>query len=94
MARGGPVPRPRHVPQRTCVACRQGLAKRELVRIVRLVSGAVKVDPTGKLSGRGAYLHRDAACWALALKRGLLTRALKISAIPDDDLAALSAAVP
>ena len=81
MARGGgPQPRPRHVPQRTCVACRQGKAKREMVR----------VDPTGKLSGRGADLCHAPDCWAAALKRGVLPRALKLESIPEDDLRTLT----
>ena len=48
--------RPRHIPQRTCVACRQTGAKRQLVRVVRAPDGSVTIDPTGKRSGRGAYL--------------------------------------
>ena len=91
MARGGgPQPRPRHVPQRTCVACRQGSAKRELVRIVRATTGDVRIDPTGKLSGRGAYLCHTPACWQNALTRGVLMRALKIEALPPDDLQTLN----
>lgn len=88
---GGPrgAGRPRHVPQRTCVACRQGRAKRELVRIVRGVDGSVQVDPTGKKSGRGAYLCNQPECWAAGLTRGVLARALKIDAIPPPDLGAL-----
>ncbi len=79
--------RPRHVPQRTCVACRQTSAKRQLVRIVRTPDGSVTVDPTGKLSGRGAYLCDSPACWQAALKqRGALSRALKLETIPEDDL--------
>ncbi len=69
--------RPRHVPQRTCVACRQVAGKRTLVRIVRTPEGSVEVDPTGKRNGRGAYLHADPACWDLALKRNVLQHALK-----------------
>ena len=83
--------RPRHVPQRTCVACRQTEAKRGLVRIVRTaVDGRVAIDPTGKLSGRGAYLCNSADCWRTALKRGQLTRALKIETIAEDDLHTLT----
>ncbi len=89
MARGGRTPRPRHVPQRTCVACRGGSAKRELVRIVRAVDGSVTIDPTGKKSGRGAYLCHDRNCWEAALKRSVLPRALKVEAIPASDLEAL-----
>ena len=89
MARGGRTPRPRHVPQRTCVACRGGSAKRELIRIVRTVDGSVVIDPTGKKSGRGAYLCHDRTCWETALKRSVLPRALKVEAIPASDLEAL-----
>src|SRR5438094_5547562 len=72
-----PSPRPKHVPQRTCVACRQVAGKRALVRVVRTPSGTVEVDATGKKNGRGAYLHADPACWDLALKRKALQHALK-----------------
>ena len=82
--------RPRHVPQRTCIACRQTGAKRQLVRIVRTPEGAVLIDPTGKRSGRGAYLCDAPACWHTALKRGLLPRALKIETIAEDDLRTLT----
>lgn len=81
-------PRPRKVPRRTCVACRMVRAKRDLVRVVRLVDGTVVVDPTGKKSGRGAYLCRQRPCWELALQRGALDRALK-QAVPAESREAL-----
>ena len=74
-----PQPRPRRMPERSCVACRTARAKRDLVRIVRLSTGAVEVDPTGKKPGRGAYLCRQAACWEEALKRGRVSKALRVS---------------
>ena len=86
MAPLGRGSRPRHVPQRTCVACRQTGAKRGLVRIVRGVDGSVAIDPSGKRSGRGAYLCHEAECWRNALRSGMLPRALKMEAIPEDDL--------
>ena len=70
-------PRPRHIPQRTCVACRRTTTKRELVRIVRTPQGTVEIDPTGKKSGRGAYLCKDQQCWQLTLKKDRLNHALK-----------------
>jgi predicted RNA-binding protein YlxR (DUF448 family) len=36
----------------------------------------MKIDETGRLAGRGAYLCRDADCWTLAAERGALGRAL------------------
>jgi uncharacterized protein len=47
------------------------------VRIVRTPDGELKIDETGRLAGRGAYLCRDAACWTAALERGSLGRALE-----------------
>jgi uncharacterized protein len=83
-------PRPKHVPQRTCVVCRSERGKRELVRIVRTLEGAVRVDPTGKVAGRGAYLCKARSCWqgpALAHK---LNAALKTT-MTEEDLAVLRA---
>ncbi|MBC7242187.1 MAG: YlxR family protein [Anaerolineae bacterium] len=68
---------PKHIPMRTCVACRQTQPKRTLVRVVRTPEGQIVVDPTGKRAGRGAYLCRRRSCWELALKRGSLEHALK-----------------
>ena len=77
-----PVKRVKHVPQRTCVGCRTVLAKRGLIRIVRTAEG-VRVDPTGKLAGRGAYLHDRRACWERGLQ-GALAHALKVELTPAD----------
>src|SRR5215216_2359669 len=70
-------PRPKHIPQRMCVSCRERSAKRALVRIVRTPEGAVEVDLTGKRNGRGAYLCDDPACWERALRSEALANALK-----------------
>lgn len=60
------------------MACRTAGGKRGLLRIVRLPDGAgVAVDPTGKQSGRGAYVCPTLACIELALKRKALERSLK-----------------
>jgi uncharacterized protein len=76
--------RTRPVPQRTCVGCNTATNKRELVRIVRTPEGSVIADPTGKKSGRGAYVHQQADCWEAALKKGRLERSLKTKLTPDD----------
>jgi predicted RNA-binding protein YlxR (DUF448 family) len=81
-------PRPKHVPQRTCVACHTTDAKRGLVRIVRTAAGTVEVDETGKKPGRGAYLCKSRECWDKALNGKLLEYALK-TAITAEDKAAL-----
>jgi uncharacterized protein len=83
-----PAPHVRHVPQRTCVGCRQVLPKRTLLRIVRTQEG-VQVDPTGKIAGRGAYLHMVRSCWELGMK-GALAHALKVE-LTETDRAYLTA---
>jgi len=79
-----PGARPRHVPQRTCIACRQEQGKRELIRIVRTPDSRVIADPTGKANGRGAYLHPVRSCWEKALKGATIRSALKITPAIDD----------
>ena len=63
-------------PVRTCVACRQEAGKRALVRHVRNAAGEVIADPGGRAPGRGAYLHDDPDCLAVAAKKRSLERAL------------------
>lgn len=74
--------RKRHIPQRTCVGCRQVAPKRTMTRVVRTPEGVI-VDPTGKVSGRGAYLHNRPKCWEKGLQGGL-TRALKTELTAED----------
>jgi uncharacterized protein len=62
--------RSKHKPQRMCVACRQSQDKKSLVRLVRTPEGVV-VDPTGKMPGRGAYLHADPNCWEQGVNKHL-----------------------
>ena len=69
------ITRTKHIPQRTCVGCRLVNAKKTLTRIVRTDTG-LQIDKTGKIPGRGAYIHDQKSCWQSALK-GKLANALK-----------------
>ncbi len=80
---GGAGRRPKHVPQRMCVACRERDAKRALIRVVRTPEGPVEIDPTGKRNGRGAYLCDRPGCWERALKTNMLDRALNTTMTPE-----------
>ena len=81
--------RRKHAPQRTCVVCRLQYDKRRLTRIVRAPDG-VRVDPSGKQNGRGAYLCDQAACWDKAVRHaGILNQALNTQ-VSDSDLAAIA----
>ena len=52
-----------------------------MLRVVRTIQG-VAVDPGQVLPGRGAYVHHDAGCMELAVKRGGLARTLRAHVPP------------
>ena len=72
---------PARTPVRTCVGCRERVAKRELLRVVlgtdRDGRPAVVPDPAGTAPGRGAHLHPSTTCYDLAVRRRAFTRALR-----------------
>ena len=70
-------------PERTCLGCRQKVAKASLVRIA-LSAGVPVVDGEGIVQGRGAYVHRASECLDEALRRGVLARALRAGFEPGD----------
>lgn len=84
--------RPKHVPMRTCVACKESKPKRELLRVVRTPDGHVLLDATGKKSGRGAYLCARYSCWETALKKKRLEQEFEVS-ISEEDRVGLEAFV-
>jgi len=84
--------RPKHIPLRTCISCRETKSKRELLRIVRTPDGHVLIDATGKKSGRGAYLCARLSCWKNALKSKRLEHEFEVT-ISDEDRAGLEAYV-
>lgn len=59
-----------------CTACREMKPKIELVRVVKTPDGEIKLDLTGKLSGRGAYICKNTECLKKAQKSNALQRAL------------------
>lgn len=78
-----PMNQPPHEPARTCVGCREVAGKHELIRVVRRPEGGAAVDVTGRADGRGAYLHRIAACVESARKKRALDRALRTTVQPE-----------
>jgi len=58
------------------------LPKRSMIRIVNSPQGVV-IDPTGKMAGRGAYLHELRSCWEHGLN-GALAKALKRELTPEE----------
>lgn len=67
--------KPRKIPQRQCLGCREMKNKRDLIRVVRSPEGEISLDFKGKKPGRGAYVCPDPACLAKAKKSRALERA-------------------
>ena len=80
--------KPRKIPQRQCVGCREMKNKKDLIRVVKSPQGQVSLDFSGKLPGRGAYLCPAPDCLAKARKSRALDRALELS-IPQEVYQAL-----
>lgn len=70
---------PRRLPQRTCLGCQAVKSKREMIRIVRTPEGSLEIDPTGKKSGRGAYVCPNMDCLELLRKGKRLERVLGVT---------------
>ena len=71
------------IPQRQCMGCRERKNKRDMIRVVRETTGAVSLDFSGKLNGRGAYLCPDPQCLKKAIKAKALDRSLEVT-IPQE----------
>src|SRR5688572_26384039 len=84
-------------PIRTCVGCRERAPASELIRFVVAEAGSgppvgadfrLQPDPSRRLPGRGAHLHPDPACFALAERRRAFGRALRLTGVADTGLLA------
>lgn len=73
--------KPRKIPQRQCLGCREMRNKRDLIRVVRSPEGEISLDFKGKKPGRGAYVCPDAGCLAKLKKSRALERAFS-TAVP------------
>lgn len=80
--------KPKRVPLRTCVVCKETDAKMKLIRVVRQKapdgSFVILVDRAGKASGRGAYVCNRTECIELALRQRKFERSLHVSAVPEE----------
>lgn len=75
--------KPRKIPQRQCLGCREMKNKKDLIRVVRSPEGEITLDFKGKKPGRGAYVCPDPACLAKAKKSRALERAFSAQLPPE-----------
>ena len=68
--------KPKKIPMRMCVGCREMKPKAQLLRVVKPAEGEARIDRTGKASGRGAYICPRPECLKKAQKSRALERAL------------------
>ena len=68
----------KNAPKRMCVVCRDMKDKKELVRVVHSKDGETKIDLTGKVNGRGAYICKSKECLEQCKKRKCFERAFGV----------------
>ena len=68
------MPKIRKTPMRTCIACRGEKPKKEMLRVVKNAAGEIRLDFSGKLPGRGAYICNSADCVKKLRKYRLLNK--------------------
>ena len=71
------------IPTRRCTGCGEHFPKNTLVRILRTPNGEILLDKTGKISGRGAYICKNAACLKKARKVSRIERSLECEIPPE-----------
>ena len=79
----------RKQPVRTCVACREGKPKAEMLRVVRTPDGEIKIDPTGKCAGRGAYVCNEPSCVEKCVKKRIFDKVFEVR-LSDEDYASIA----
>ena len=79
----------RKQPVRTCVACREGKPKAEMLRVVRTPDGEIKIDPTGKCAGRGAYVCNEPSCVEKCVKKRIFDKVFGVR-LSDEDYASIA----
>ena len=75
--------KPKKIPQRQCVGCREMKDKRQLIRVVKSPEGEISLDFRGKKPGRGAYVCPSAECLKKARKSRALERAFSAQIPPE-----------
>ena len=75
--------KPKKIPLRMCIGCREMKEKKQLLRVVRSPEETISLDPTGRKPGRGAYICREKECLEKAIRQHQIERAFSCSVSPD-----------
>ena len=66
-------------PERKCTGCQGHFPKNSLIRVLRTPEGEIVLDITGKKSGRGAYICKNASCLKKARKSKRIDKSLEVA---------------
>ena len=61
---------------RKCCVCREHADKTALIRLV-VIDDKIVIDRSGKMNGRGVYVHKNASCIENCIKKFSLNSAFK-----------------
>lgn len=75
--------KPRKIPMRKDLLSGEMYPKKDMVRIVKLQDDTLEIDPTGKKSGRGAYVALEPDLVQAAAKKHVLESAFSIKVDPE-----------
>ncbi len=78
------IPKKRHIPERSCIACGLKGPKGDFLRVVRTPIGSVRPDTKGRANGRGAYLCHRVGCWEKGIAKRALERSLRARVSQED----------
>ena len=62
------------IPMRRCIVSGESFPKKELLRIVKTPEGDIRVDLTGKMNGKGAYIKKDCDVLNLLKEKNILEK--------------------
>ena len=62
------------IPMRRCIVTGESLPKKELLRIVKTPEGDIKIDQSGKMNGKGAYIKKSIEIIDLLKKNNTLEK--------------------
>ena len=67
------------IPMRKCLATNESFPKKDLLRVVKTPEGDIKVDETGKLNGKGAYVSKSLEALKILKEKKLLNKAFEMN---------------
>lgn len=75
--------KPKKLPMRLCIGCREMQEKKTLIRVVKSPEGEISLDVTGRKNGRGCYICKRKQCLEKAIRLHQIEKAFSCSISPE-----------